>query len=279
MIAQFYTPRPKAMVFEKSRDGQTFTPLQYYADDCQSYFGLANDGPLTTTTDVNCVTTDSKQRPSSQGQVAFRLLDPSRPQVVNYDQLPTLRELAYSSSVRLRMVDYFTSQTLPGHLYYGIIGLRVLGRCECNGHATECAADESQGVWVCTCQHNTAGRQVQNVVVSAFVNCLFMSCIVCSAQSVKRCTMTNHGVAVLHPKRMPVFSASVMNMRPAVITTAPWILSQMTRHSVEEACVTTVHTTQLASIVINASIISIVQSVEDSMQQMYVSHVTATPLV
>ena len=160
MIAQFYTPRPKAMLFEKSQDGQTFTPLQYYADDCPTYFGLPNDGRLTTSTDVNCITTDSKQKPSSQGQVAYRLLDPSRPQVVNYDQLPALRQLAYSSSVRLRMIDFFTSQTEARHLYYGVIGLRVLGRCECNGHATECAGNETQRAWMCTCQHHTTGHQV-----------------------------------------------------------------------------------------------------------------------
>lgn len=159
MIAQFYTPRPKAMVFEKSLDGHTFTPLQYYADDCPTYFGLPNDDGLTTSTDVNCITTQSRQLPSSLGQVSYRLLDPNRPDVVNYNQLPALRQLAYSSSVRLRMIDYFTSQTEARHLYYGIMGLRVLGRCECNGHATECVGNETQHAWVCTCQHHTTGHQ------------------------------------------------------------------------------------------------------------------------
>lgn len=50
-------PEPRAFVIEKSIDGgQSFSPFQYYAEDCMVYFGLENDGPITEPDGVQCVT-------------------------------------------------------------------------------------------------------------------------------------------------------------------------------------------------------------------------------
>ena len=57
---RYGSPRPRASVWETSRDGgMTFEPVQYYANDCMLYFGLPDDGPIVNADDVNCVTTTS----------------------------------------------------------------------------------------------------------------------------------------------------------------------------------------------------------------------------
>lgn len=57
---RYGSPRPKAAVMELSRDGGiTFDPIQYYADDCQFYFGLPNNGQIVNADDANCVTSSA----------------------------------------------------------------------------------------------------------------------------------------------------------------------------------------------------------------------------
>ena len=49
---------PRAFIIEKSTDGGlSYTPFQYYAEDCMTYFGLENNGPITEPDGVQCVTT------------------------------------------------------------------------------------------------------------------------------------------------------------------------------------------------------------------------------
>ena len=58
---QFGSPRPKAAILETSRDGGlTFSPVQYYADDCMLYFDLPDNGPILAADDVNCITSVSR---------------------------------------------------------------------------------------------------------------------------------------------------------------------------------------------------------------------------
>ena len=58
---QFSSPRPKAAVLETSRDGGlSFSPVQYFADDCMFYFNLPDDGSILAADDVNCVTSISR---------------------------------------------------------------------------------------------------------------------------------------------------------------------------------------------------------------------------
>lgn len=57
---RYGSPRPRASVWETSRDGGvTFEPVQYYADDCMLYFSLPNNGEIVNADDVNCITTSS----------------------------------------------------------------------------------------------------------------------------------------------------------------------------------------------------------------------------
>lgn len=65
-------PAPKAAVLQKSiNGGQSFVPMQYMADDCPSYFGIANDQPLSHPDDVNCITSYSRYCPSFNVKSAY----------------------------------------------------------------------------------------------------------------------------------------------------------------------------------------------------------------
>ena len=47
IVIYFGSPRPKAAILEQSMNyGESYVPLQYYADDCMEYFGVANDQNL-----------------------------------------------------------------------------------------------------------------------------------------------------------------------------------------------------------------------------------------
>lgn len=61
MFIRYESPPPKAAILEKSiNGGKTYTPMQYFADDCQQYFGMEDDASLQTPDDVNCITEYSK---------------------------------------------------------------------------------------------------------------------------------------------------------------------------------------------------------------------------
>ena len=48
-------------MLEKSVDGgNTYQPLQYFADDCSNYFGLDNNADIVDSDDVNCITEYSR---------------------------------------------------------------------------------------------------------------------------------------------------------------------------------------------------------------------------
>ena len=98
MFIRYHAPPPKAAVLEKSIDGgQTYVPMQYFADDCQQYFGVDNDAPL------SC--------PGSSDLSS-----------------PELRELVLADHVQLRLVDFFTTNTTEQHRYYSISEIIVAGR-------------------------------------------------------------------------------------------------------------------------------------------------------
>ncbi|KAL6957319.1 hypothetical protein U1Q18_050346, partial [Sarracenia purpurea var. burkii] len=46
---------------------------------------------------------------------------------------------------------------------YSVADFAVGGRCKCNGHASKCITEGSQGHLVCDCKHNTAGRDCGQV--------------------------------------------------------------------------------------------------------------------
>lgn len=67
------SPRPGVWVLERSRDGETFSPWQYFADtpvDCIQYFGKLSTQPITRDDSVICETKFSKLVPLEGGEVS-----------------------------------------------------------------------------------------------------------------------------------------------------------------------------------------------------------------
>ena len=53
---EFYSPMPKAILIERLFAGSDgYQAWQYYAENCTSYFGVENNGPLTAEDTVNCI--------------------------------------------------------------------------------------------------------------------------------------------------------------------------------------------------------------------------------
>ena len=56
MVMQYYSPLPKAVRIQRQETTDaSWEDWQYYADDCVSYFGLDNNGPLIESSSVNCL--------------------------------------------------------------------------------------------------------------------------------------------------------------------------------------------------------------------------------
>lgn len=55
VVMQFYSPFPKAVTISRQTDPSSdYQVWQYYADNC-ARFNLANNGPYTSPTSINCL--------------------------------------------------------------------------------------------------------------------------------------------------------------------------------------------------------------------------------
>lgn len=145
---------PESMVLYYSTNGVDFETRQYYSSDC-SRFNLPNNGLLTHTTDVNCVTMYS--RPRTNQVVSFRVLDGSnRPgaTATNYRLNMDLQEFSQATHIRLELINWNSDSLLEQ--YFAIDEVQVYGQeCVCNGHSDAC--DES----LCVCSHSTTGENCE----------------------------------------------------------------------------------------------------------------------
>lgn len=70
LILVFRSPRPAAMVLERSQDhGQTWKTLRYFAKDCEQVFGLAEGSPVGVS-GATCTSKYSGAFPCSRGEVS-----------------------------------------------------------------------------------------------------------------------------------------------------------------------------------------------------------------
>ena len=178
---------PYSAVLYYSTDGKTFFPRQFYAADC-SVFGLPNNGPLTSLTDVNCVNTYTY--PLSNWYLDFFVLDignrPGANSVLSVDQNPSLQQFAAATHIRLRLLSWQPQQPAQS---YSVYELYTYGQaCVCNGHASTCNGS------VCLCQHNTAGTQCE-LCLPLYNNKPWQSGNVTSANACEVCQCNGHAVA------------------------------------------------------------------------------------
>ena len=169
VVVQFNSLLPRAMVLHYSTDGNMFYPRQYYAADC-SYFSLPDNGPLSMSTDVNCVTSNSL--PLENQYVEFRVLDTgNRPGAEDYYMNSDLQVFAQATHVQLELFAWNTDVLADQH--FAVNEVMVYGQaCVCNGHATVCDGA------TCICEQNTTGTHCEDCLEGYFKTSLEV-CAIC----------------------------------------------------------------------------------------------------
>ncbi|XP_070781481.1 laminin subunit alpha-2 [Enoplosus armatus] len=171
------SPRPGNWILERSIDGVTFLPWQYYAitdTECLTRFNInPRTGPPSYTRDdeVICTSFYSKIHPLENGEIHTSLIN-GRPSAD--DPSPTL--LNFTSARYIRLV-FQRIRTLNADLmtltfrdprdidpivtrryYYSIKDISVGGMCICYGHAKACPLNSVTKKFSCECEHNTCGE-------------------------------------------------------------------------------------------------------------------------
>ncbi|KAK7907204.1 hypothetical protein WMY93_015816 [Mugilogobius chulae] len=164
-------------ILERSIDGVTFEPWQYYAitdTECLTRFSiLPRTGPPSYTRDdeVICTSFYSKIHPLENGEIHTSLIN-GRPSAD--DPSPTLLNFTSARYIRLVLQRIRTLNadlmTLTFHdpkeidpivtrrYYYSIKDISVGGMCICYGHAKACPLDAQTKKFSCECEHNTCGE-------------------------------------------------------------------------------------------------------------------------
>uniref|UniRef100_H2ZIA5 Laminin subunit alpha-2 n=1 Tax=Ciona savignyi TaxID=51511 RepID=H2ZIA5_CIOSA len=170
------SPRPGNWILEKSTDGVTWSPWQYFATsdrECllkygkvASQLGAPN---YKTDSEVMCTTYFSRLNPFQNGEIHVSLIN-GRPSAEN----PSFELVDFTSAryIRLRLQKI---RTLHGDLmtlsigstqndpsvtrryYYSIKDISIGGMCICYGHASTCPTNTQNGLFHCACEHNTVG--------------------------------------------------------------------------------------------------------------------------
>nr|XP_035961897.1 laminin subunit alpha-1 isoform X1 [Halichoerus grypus] len=170
-------PRPGNWILERSLDGTTFSPWQYYAvsdTECLTRYNITpRRGPPTYRADdeVICTSYYSRLVPLEHGEIHTSLIN-GRPSAD--DLSPKLLEFTSARYIRLRLqrirtlnADLMTlSHRDPKDLdpivtrryYYSVKDISIGGMCICYGHASSCPWDETTKKLQCQCEHNTCGE-------------------------------------------------------------------------------------------------------------------------
>ncbi|KAM4618417.1 netrin-4-like [Polymixia lowei] len=172
LILVFRSPRPAAMVLERSQDyGHSWKTLRYFARDCEGAFGLAEEAPIEEN-GAACTSKYSKAFPCTRGELIYRALSPWR-SVDPYG--PSAQDQLTVTNLRVRLLQrqpcpcqakHPSASSLPT-AHYAIYDFVVKGSCLCNGHAEHCVPADgyrptqrrinSMVHGKCVCRHNTAG--------------------------------------------------------------------------------------------------------------------------
>uniref|UniRef100_A0A3P9NZ57 Laminin, alpha 1 n=1 Tax=Poecilia reticulata TaxID=8081 RepID=A0A3P9NZ57_POERE len=171
------SPRPGNWILERSLDGVTFDPWQYYAisdSECLHRYNITpRFGPPTyrSDTEVICTSYYSRLNPLEHGEIHTSLIN-GRPGAD--DLTPDLLNFTSARYIRVRLQRIRTLNadlmTLSVHdprdvdpivtrrYYYSIKDISVGGMCICYGHAQSCPLDPVTKKLKCVCEHNTCGE-------------------------------------------------------------------------------------------------------------------------
>ncbi|XP_059205207.1 laminin subunit alpha-1 [Centropristis striata] len=171
------SPRPGNWILERSLDGVTFDPWQFYAisdSECLTRYQMTPRlGPPTykSDTEVICTSYYSRLNPLEHGEIHTSLIN-GRP---GADDLTSdLLNFTSARFIRLRLqrirtlnADLMTlsirdpreiDPIVTRRYYYSIKDVSVGGMCICYGHAQSCPLDPVTKKLQCVCEHNTCGE-------------------------------------------------------------------------------------------------------------------------
>ncbi|GAB6030676.1 hypothetical protein CHUAL_007531 [Chamberlinius hualienensis] len=170
------SPRPGNWILERSIDGETYLPWQYYAiseSECIEIYGVYPTVGIPryrSDDEVICTAYYSRLEPLENGEIHTSLVK-GRPGVSGPSG--KLQEFTSARFVRLRFqkirslhADLMTvttrdwekvHKTVTRRLFYSIKDISIGGQCMCFGHAQDCRSDQSTRRQKCYCVHNTCG--------------------------------------------------------------------------------------------------------------------------
>ncbi|XP_076967790.1 netrin-4 isoform X2 [Tamandua tetradactyla] len=176
LIMVFKSPRPAAMILDRSQDfGKTWKPYKYFATNCSATFGLEDD---VVKKGAVCTSRYSNPFPCTGGEVIFRALSP--PYDVENPYSAKVQEQLKITNLRVQLLKRQPCpcqgndlNAKPQHFtHYAVYDFIVKGSCFCNGHADQCVPVDgfrpikAPGTFhvihgKCMCKHNTAGTHCQ----------------------------------------------------------------------------------------------------------------------
>nr|DBA26649.1 TPA: hypothetical protein GDO54_010888 [Pyxicephalus adspersus] len=170
------SPRPGNWILERSLDGITYKPWQYYAitdSECLTRYNInprVGTPSYTKDDEVICTSYYSKIHPLENGEIHTSLIN-GRPSAE--DPTPTLLEFTSARYIRLSLQRIRTLNAdlmmlahsdprdidpiVTRRYFYSIKDISVGGMCICYGHARACPWDPRTNKSSCECEHNTCG--------------------------------------------------------------------------------------------------------------------------